>query len=184
MRATQDFVASRSDASACQICETGRDVAGFWVVGVFGALIYFYGSDRGPWLFRCRLVEAVRRRNLLNSLASGRRLALRITLLQLAVAASAGLAFLVLGHREAISAAAGATVVAIGTALLSMRFFSGLSGAGVALSRLLTGMILRWIVVVGGLVVILVEFKLPPLAALTGLVAALAVYWLAFRFKG
>jgi hypothetical protein len=53
-----------------------------------------------------------------------------------------------------------------------------------ALSRLLTGMLLKWIVIVGGLVVILFQFKLPPPAAIAGLVAALAVYLLAFRFKG
>ena len=121
---------------------------------------------------------------MLNSLASGRRLALRITLLQLAVAVLAGLAFLALGRREAVSAAAGAAVVAVGTALLSMRSFSGLGGAGVALSRLLTGMILRWIVIVGGLAMILVQYKLPPLAAISGLVAAFAVYLMAYRFKG
>jgi hypothetical protein len=120
----------------------------------------------------------------LNSLASGRRLALRITLLQLAVASLAGLAFLALGRREAIAAAAGAALVALGTALMSMRFFSGMNGAGVALGRLLTGMFLRWVVIVGGLIVILIQYKLPPLAAITGLVAAFAVYWLAFRFKG
>lgn len=121
---------------------------------------------------------------MLNSLASGRRVALRIMLLQLAVALLAGLAFLALGRREAMSAAAGAGIVALGTWLLSVRFFSGLSGAGTALGRLLTGMILKWIVIVGGLVVILFHYKLPPLAAITGLVAAYAVYLLAFRFKG
>jgi ATP synthase protein I len=122
---------------------------------------------------------------MLNSLASGRRLALRIMLLQLAVAALAGLVFLTLGRREAVSAAAGAVVVALGTALLSARFFSGLSSsAGMALGRLLTGMLLKWVVIVGGLFVILFQFKLPPLAAITGLVAAYAVYLLAFRFKG
>jgi ATP synthase protein I len=120
----------------------------------------------------------------LNSLASGRHLALRIMLLQLAVALLAGLAFLALGRREAMSAAAGAAIVALGTALLSARSFSGVSGAGMALSRLLTGMILKWIVIVGGLFMILFQFKLPPLAAITGLVAAYAVYLLAFRFKG
>jgi hypothetical protein len=109
---------------------------------------------------------------------------LRITLLQLAVAALAGLGFLALGRREAMSAAAGAAVVALGTALLSARLFSGVVGAGVVFGRLLTGMLLRWMVIVGGLVVILVQFKLPPLAAVIGLVAAFAVYWLAFRFKG
>ncbi|RAN75346.1 hypothetical protein B5P43_27395 [Bacillus sp. SRB_336] len=123
---------------------------------------------------------------MLNSLASGRRLALRIMLLQLAVAALAGLVFLTLGRRdEAMAATAGAVVVALGTALLSARFFSGLSSsAGMALGRLLTGMFLKWIVIVGGLFMILFQFKLPPLAAITGLVAAYAVYLVAFRFKG
>lgn len=121
---------------------------------------------------------------MLNSLASGRHLALRILLLQLAVAALAGLGFLAVGGREAVSAAAGAGIVALGTALLSLRLFSGLGGAGVMLSRLLTGMILKWVVIVGGLIVILFQYKLPPLAAITGLVAAYAVYLLAFRFKG
>jgi ATP synthase protein I len=121
---------------------------------------------------------------LLNSLASGRRLALHIVLLQLAVAALAGAAFLALGRREAISACAGAVIVALGTALFSLRFFSGLSGAGMALSRLMAGMILKWFVVVGGLIIIVARFKLPPLAAITGLTAALAVYLFAFRFKG
>jgi len=121
---------------------------------------------------------------MLNSLASGRRLALHIMLLQLAVAALAGVAFLAQGRREAISAAAGALIVALGTALFSVRFFSGLNGAGMVFSRLLTGIVLKWIVVVGGLMIIVLRFKLPPLAAITGLVAALAVYLFAFRFKG
>lgn len=121
---------------------------------------------------------------MLNSLASGRRLALRIVLLQLAAAVIVGLAFLPLGRREAVAAAAGAVMVALGTAILSIRFFSGLVGAGMAFSRLLTGMILKWVVIVGGLIVILFQYNLPPLAAISGLVAAYAVYLLAFRFKG
>lgn len=129
-------------------------------------------------------MQAARRRHLLNNLASGRRLALRIVSLQFAVAVLAGLAFLALGRREAVSAAAGAVLVALGTAAMSARMFSNISGAGLALGRLLTGMFLKWIVIVGGLVMILFQFKLPPLAAVTGLVAAYAVYLLAFRFKG
>lgn len=121
---------------------------------------------------------------MLNSLASGRRLALRTVLLQLAVAVLAGLVFLALGRREALSAAMSAAFVALGTALLSVRFFSGLNGAGMALSRLLTGMLLKWLVIIGGLMVILVQYKLPPLAAILGLVAAFAVNLFAFRFKG
>lgn len=121
---------------------------------------------------------------MLNSLASGRRLALRIVLLQFAAALMVGLAFLALGRREAVSGAAGAVVVALGTALLSARFFSGLDGAGVAMARLLTGMILKWVVIVGGMAVILFQYKLPPLAAITGLAVGYAVNLLAFRFKG
>ncbi len=129
-------------------------------------------------------MQAARRRHLLNNLASGRRLALRIVSLQFAVAVLAGLAFLALGRREAVSAAAGAVLVALGTAAMSARMFGNIGGAGLALGRLLTGMFLKWIVIVGGLVMILFQFKLPPLAAVTGLVAAYAVYLLAFRFKG
>jgi hypothetical protein len=120
----------------------------------------------------------------LNSLASGRRLALRMLLWQLAVALLAGLAFLAWGRREALAAAAGAAIVAVGTALMSARAFSGLAGGGIALAHLLTGMILKWIVILGGLVAILVQCKLPPLAAITGLVAAYAVNLAALRFKG
>ncbi len=105
-------------------------------------------------------------------------------LLQFAVAALVGIVFLVLGRREAVSAATGALLVALGTVLMSARMFSGIGGAGLALSRLLTGMLLKWIVIVGGLVMILYHYKLPPLAAITGLVAAYAVHLLAFRFKG
>jgi len=105
-------------------------------------------------------------------------------LLQLAVAALIAAAFLVQGRREALSALAGAGIVAVSTALFSIRFFSGLDGGGMAFSRLLTGMVLKWIVVVGGLTIIMVKLKLPPFAAITGLIAALAVYVFAFRFKG
>ena len=45
-------------------------------------------------------------------------------------------------------------------------------------------MILKWVVIVGGLIMIMFQYKLPPLAAITGLVAAYAINLLAFRFKG
>lgn len=79
---------------------------------------------------------------------------------------------------------AGAVIVALGNWLLSVRLFSQVNNAGFALARLLTGMILKWIVIVGGLIMIMFQYKLPPLAAITGLVAAYAVNLLAFRFKG
>ncbi len=107
-----------------------------------------------------------------------------MVMLQFGVAVLIGLAFLAQGRREAIAAGAGAGIVALGTALLALRAFAGLSSAGMALGRLLLGMVLKWMTIVGGLIVILVQFKLPPLAAIMGLVAAYAVNLLAFRFKG
>lgn len=120
---------------------------------------------------------------MLNSLASGRRLALRLVLLQLAVALMVGLAFLPLGRREAAAAAGGAMMVALGTAMLSLRFFSGPVGAGMALSRLLTGMILKWVVMAGGLYVLLARWQMPGLAVLAGMATAMAVNLMALRFK-
>jgi ATP synthase protein I len=120
----------------------------------------------------------------LNSLASGRRLALRLLLWQLFAALVVGLVFATVGSREAIAAVAGALIVALGTALLSLRLFSQVGGAGFALGRFLTGMILKWMVVIGGMIAIMFQYKLPPLAAITGLVVAYAVNLLAFRFKG
>lgn len=121
---------------------------------------------------------------MLNSLASGRRLALRIVLLQLAVAALVGIAFLTQGLRDALAGAAGAAIVALGTALLAARTFAGLGGGGMTMGRLLVGMVLKWMAIIGGLIIILGQYKLPPLAAMTGLVAAYAINLLAFRFKG
>ncbi len=103
---------------------------------------------------------------------------------QLVAALLVGLAFLAWGRREALAAVAGVVIVALGTALMSARTFSGLGNGGSALVHLLTGLILKWIVVLGGLIMILVQYKLPPLAAISGLVAAYAVNLMAFRFKG
>lgn len=103
---------------------------------------------------------------------------------QLVVAVLVGLIFLMQGRRDALAAFAGALVVALGNALLGARAFAGMHGAGMALGRLLVGMILKWIAVIGGMGVILIQMKLPPLAAITGLAAAYAVHLLAFRFKG
>ena len=121
---------------------------------------------------------------MLNSLDAGRRLALRTVLLQIAVAAMVGVVFLLKGHREAVAAAAGGLTVALGTALMSVQVFGRLVGGAAAFARLLLGMLLKWAVVVGGLGLILFKYKLPPLAAVTGLVAAYAIYLAAFRFKG
>lgn len=121
---------------------------------------------------------------MLNSLAAGRHLAMRVVITQLAVAVVAGLAFCLQGRAAGLAAFAGALIVAFATALLAARAFSALGGAGATFMRFLVGMILRWIILIGGLLLILVQWKLPPLPALVGLVAAYSVNVFAFRFKG
>ena len=120
----------------------------------------------------------------INSLASGRRLALRIIRLQLAVAVLVGLFFLAFGRPEAVAATAGAALTAVGTALVAVRFFASISSPGVLLGRLMIGMVTKWAVLVLGLFLVLVKFKLPPLAAVAGLMAGLVVNLFALRFKG
>jgi ATP synthase protein I len=130
------------------------------------------------------MLRKPREPHVLNSLASGRRLALRLLLWQLFAAMIVGLAFSVRGYRWAIAGVAGAVFVAAGNWLLSTRLFSQVGGAGMALGRLLAGMLLKWMVIVGGMIIVMFQYKLPPLAAITGLVVAYAVNLLAFRFKG
>jgi ATP synthase protein I len=160
-------------------------VAASQLVTPNGSLIYFLGSK--PW----PVVDSVapcakpsRNHRVLNSLSVGRRLALRLFAWQVAVAALVGLAFLGLGWRDALAAAVSALLVALGNALMAARTFSGVGAGGAMLGRLIAGMILKWVVIVGGLLLVLVHWKLPPLAALAGLAAAFAVNLLAFRFKG
>jgi hypothetical protein len=121
---------------------------------------------------------------MINSLVAGRNIARRIILLQVVSAAVLGAMFLVIGSRDAVAAMASGLLVAAGSAVSSVRYFGSVGGAGLVLGRLFMGMILKWAVIVGGLIMVMFHYKLPPLAAVTGLVAAYAVYLLAFRFKG
>ncbi|KGI76750.1 hypothetical protein [Oleiagrimonas soli] len=119
---------------------------------------------------------------MLNSLAAGRRLALRLVLWQLGVAAMAGFIFLIQGRRAALAALASALAVALGNALAGARAFSP-GGAGQALARLILGTLLKWAVVFTGLYVILVRWQLPPAPAIAGLILAVLVNLFALRFK-
>ena len=121
---------------------------------------------------------------MLNSLATGRLLALRMVAAQIGAAAVLGLVFLLQGPAQGLAAALGALVVAMGTALFAMRAFASLGGGTLAFGRLLSGMMLKWMVTLGGLFIILVQYKLPPIAAITGLTVAYSINLLAFRFKG
>lgn len=119
-----------------------------------------------------------------NSLAAGRRLAKQVIAAQVAVAIVAGLGFLLRGAPAAIAALAAGLVVALGTAVLALPVFvPALAGPGATVARFAVGTLLKWIVVIVGLYLIIAYWRLPPVAALVGLVAALLVNLVMLGFK-
>ncbi|MGH8144862.1 MAG: ATP synthase subunit I [Rhodanobacteraceae bacterium] len=119
-----------------------------------------------------------------NSLAAGRRLAIQVILVQVAVAVVAGLGFLLRGVPEAVAAFAAGFVVAIGTSLLALPVFApALAGPGATVARFAFGTLLKWIVVIVGLYLIIAYWRLPAVPALVGLIAALLVNLGVLGFK-
>lgn len=119
-----------------------------------------------------------------NSLAAGRRLAVQVVLAQAAAAIIAGLFFLVRGATSALGAFGGGGVVAIGTALLALRVFRPSPARGdVTLRRFALGTLLKWVVVLGGLFLLLVRLHLPLVPVVVGAGTAMAVNWLVLRFE-
>lgn len=118
-----------------------------------------------------------------NSLAAGRRLAAYVVLAQVAAAIAAGLLFWIGGAASAVAALASGLVVALGNALLALRVFRPPLAAGtITMQRFALGTLLKWLVVLGGLFLILVRMRLPPVPALVGAGVATLVNWLALRF--
>lgn len=107
-------------------------------------------------------------------------MALRAAAIQLLVVAlMAGLSLL-WGLPHALAAALGGAAVVLG-GLVAARIAlgGGVSGAGTAMTRLMLGMVLKWVVVIGVLLVGLGAWKLPPLPLLAGLLAGLVAQVLA-----
>jgi len=120
----------------------------------------------------------------LNSMAANRRLALRAVALQAAVAAGIALVFLSRDYRSAQAAAIGGAAVVLGSLLLAWRSLSmATPSAGLALAGLLTGIILKWSIVLAALYLALARFGLPPLPLLAGVVGTTAAFLLIGKIK-
>ncbi|TQM05748.1 hypothetical protein FB548_3491 [Pseudoxanthomonas sp. 3HH-4] len=111
---------------------------------------------------------------MLNSVAAGRRLVLRAAAWQgLAVLLVAAL-FLLWGLPQALAAAVGGTAIVAGALLAAwMAFGGGVLGAVSAVLRLVAGMVVKWVVVIGVLVMGAGLYKLPPLPLLAGVITGL-----------
>jgi F0F1-type ATP synthase assembly protein I len=120
----------------------------------------------------------------LNSMAANRRLAFRMVAIQAAVAALVALAFLFQDTRAALAAAIGGGAMVLGSLLLAWRSMLGPAySAGLAMTRLISGIVLKWFVVIGALYLALARLGLPPLPLLAGLVGAMAASFLIHTFK-
>ena len=121
---------------------------------------------------------------MLNSLVTGRRLALRIVLVQLLVAALLALAFLLQGTRSAMAAGMGGGAVVLGSGALALRAFTARPvSPNVALLRMLTGMALKWVLILATLYIALVRFALPPLPLLVGAVVTTMAFLFAAKLN-
>lgn len=118
-----------------------------------------------------------------NSIAAGRRLAARVVAAQLGVAVIVGLPFLVQGLPSAVAAWCGGLVVTLGTLVLALRvFLPPLAGGRAALGHFAVGLLLKWMVVLGGFYLILVRLHLPLPATLIGAGAVMLANILVLRF--
>ena len=131
-------------------------------------LLYFYGFA-GPFS------DAVRDSGLsvLNSLAANRRLAYRMVIVQAVVAMLVALAFFAAqGTKAALAAAIGGGAVALGSLALAWRSLpSTPKSAGWSISRMVSGLMVKWFVVLGVLYVAMAKLAMPPLPLVVGLAA-------------
>jgi F0F1-type ATP synthase assembly protein I len=144
-----------------------------------GNLVGCYNSAswQGPLRLPMAIVPGVARMR--DSMAAGRRLALRAVGLQAIVAVATACAFVLRDGESALAAAVGGGAVVVGSALMALRSVTGAPrGAGNALAGLVTGLLLKWFVVVGTLVVALSRLHLPPLPLLAGMVATTVAFLL------
>lgn len=104
---------------------------------------------------------------------------------QMVLVLAAAALFLLQSPRAALAAALGGSTVVLGTGLMSLRLFGGRQriGAGMALVDLVVGVALKWLVFIVGLYVLLALWRLPAIAVLAGMGAAMAVNLFALRFK-
>ena len=119
-----------------------------------------------------------------NSLADNRRLAFRLVAVQAAVAVLVAAGFGLRDAPSALSAGLGGGAVALGSAALAWRsLFGPAMSAGTALARMVSGLLLKWFVVLGTAYVVLARLGLPPLPLLAGMAATMFASFLTQGFQ-
>jgi ATP synthase protein I len=110
-----------------------------------------------------------------NSIAAGRRLALRVVGAQTLVTILVAAGFLLQGWQSSLGVLSGGFTVTLATGILALRVFAAPpAAAGVVMARFIVGNLLKWGVIALGLYVAMVKAGLPGFAVMIGVVAALA----------
>ena len=109
-----------------------------------------------------------------NSIAAGRRLAIRVVCAQLGVTVLVAAGFAFADWRSGLGALCGGAVVAVATSVLALRMFAtGPTSAGLVFARMIVGNMLKWGVIAIGLYLTMVKAGLPGLPVMCGVIAAL-----------
>jgi ATP synthase protein I len=109
----------------------------------------------------------------------GKRLAVRVVLLQAGCAVLVALMFLVFkGAHQGLAALVGGLIVAAGTAVFGWRAFKpGIAGAAVLSTAMYIGVALKWLWFALALYIALARLKLDAAPLLIGIVATQLGYW-------
>ncbi len=118
---------------------------------------------------------------MLNSVTHGRQQARKALLAQVLAVAIVALALLAASPAHALAAALGGGALALGGWLSAWVALGGQTpaAAGLALGRLVTGLVLKWAVLLAALLLGLAVWRLPPAALVGGVVVALLAQVLA-----
>ena len=109
-----------------------------------------------------------------NSIAAGRRLAIRVVCAQFGVTVLVAAGFAFADWRSGLGALCGGAVVAAATSVLALRMFAtGPASAGMVFARMIVGNMLKWGVIAIGLYLTMVKAGLPGLPVMCGVIAAL-----------
>jgi len=112
-------------------------------------------------------------------LVRGKRLVVRVVLLQAGCAILVASAFLAIkGASAGLAALAGGLIVAVGSAVLGWRAFKpGVAGAATLTTAMYAGVALKWLWFALALYVALARLKLEVLPLFIGMAAAQLGYW-------
>jgi F0F1-type ATP synthase assembly protein I len=114
-----------------------------------------------------------------DNIGNGKRLVIRVVLLQIACAAvAAGVFWVMKGAAEALAALSGGLIAAIGSAVFGWRMFlPGIAPAATLHRAMFAAESLKWLWYVLAIWLALTRLKLMPLPLMAGLIFAQFGYW-------